>query len=113
MRIRTPSPPLLATALTPALAAGGLLLTATGPASAAATVEVTTAAQLKTALGAARPGDTIHLADGTYTGNFKATTPATASARITPHRLPQGRTHRRRRLRPPPERCPRTGRSPA
>ncbi len=42
-----------------------------------------TAAQLKAALGAAGPGDTIHLADGTYTGNFKATTPATASARIT------------------------------
>ncbi|AYN41873.1 sheath polysaccharide-degrading enzyme [Streptomyces dangxiongensis] len=35
------------------------------------------------AAGAARPGDTIHLADGTYTGNFKAATPATASARIT------------------------------
>ncbi|OYP18195.1 sheath polysaccharide-degrading enzyme [Streptomyces sp. FBKL.4005] len=83
MRIRTPLTSLLATALTPALAAGGLLLTATDPAWAAATVEVTTAAQLKTALGAARPGDTIHLADGTYTGNFKATTPATASARIT------------------------------
>jgi nitrous oxidase accessory protein NosD len=65
------------------LAVGGLLLTATGPVSAAATTEVTTAAQLKTALGAAEPGDTIRLADGTYTGNFKATTPATASARIT------------------------------
>ncbi|MEU2436327.1 right-handed parallel beta-helix repeat-containing protein [Streptomyces rubradiris] len=79
MRIRTPLTALLATAL----AAGGLALSATGPASAAGTVEVTTAAQLKTALAAARPGDTIHLADGTYTGNFKATTPATAAARIT------------------------------
>ncbi|MEU3855812.1 right-handed parallel beta-helix repeat-containing protein [Streptomyces sp. NPDC028722] len=78
MRARTSLIPLLV----PTLAAGGLLLAATGPAS-AATVEVTTAAQLKTALGAARPGDTIHLADGTYTGNFKASTPATASARIT------------------------------
>ncbi|WP_410002569.1 hypothetical protein [Streptomyces sp. PBH53] len=43
MRLRSPLTSLLATALTPALAAGGLLLTATGPASAAATVEVTTA----------------------------------------------------------------------
>ncbi|WP_225822530.1 right-handed parallel beta-helix repeat-containing protein [Streptomyces naphthomycinicus] len=79
MRLRTPLTSLLATTL----AAGGLLLTAGGPASAATTIEVTTAAQLKTALGAAAPGDTIHLADGTYTGNFKATAPATASARIT------------------------------
>ncbi|MFH9662645.1 right-handed parallel beta-helix repeat-containing protein [Streptomyces sp. NPDC017248] len=77
MGLRTPLTSLLATSL----AAGGLLL-AGGPAC-AATVEVTTAAQLKTALGAARPGDTIHLADGTYSGNFKATVPATAAARIT------------------------------
>ncbi|MEU3414800.1 right-handed parallel beta-helix repeat-containing protein [Streptomyces sp. NPDC006658] len=81
MRIRIPLTSLLATVL----ATGGLALTATGPASAsaAATVEVATSAQLKTALAAARPGDTIHLADGTYTGNFKATVPATAAARIT------------------------------
>lgn len=79
MRIRTPLTALLATAL----ATGGLALSATGAASAAGTIEVTTAAQLKTALAAARPGDTIHLADGTYAGNFKATTPATAAARIT------------------------------
>ncbi|MFJ7148265.1 right-handed parallel beta-helix repeat-containing protein [Streptomyces sp. NPDC100445] len=78
MRARTSLTFLLATTL----AAGGLLFTAGGTAS-AATLDVTTAAQLKTALGAARPGDTIHLADGTYTGNFKAATPATASARIT------------------------------
>ncbi|MFH9398212.1 right-handed parallel beta-helix repeat-containing protein [Streptomyces sp. NPDC017638] len=81
MRIRIPLTSLLATVL----ATGGLALTATGPASAsaAATVEVATSAQLRTALAAARPGDTIHLADGTYTGNFKATVPATAAARIT------------------------------
>ncbi|MGW2032257.1 right-handed parallel beta-helix repeat-containing protein [Streptomyces argyrophylli] len=78
MRIRTPL-----TSLFAALAAGGLLVTAAGPAPAATTIEVTTAAQLKAALGAAAPGDTIHLADGTYTGNFKATTPGTASARVT------------------------------
>ncbi|MER7948425.1 right-handed parallel beta-helix repeat-containing protein [Streptomyces sp. NPDC096079] len=74
MRTRTLLLPLL-----PALLAVPL---ATTPAV-AATVEVSTAAQLKTALANARPGDTIHLADGTYTGNFKATTPGTASARIT------------------------------
>ncbi|MEV3991753.1 right-handed parallel beta-helix repeat-containing protein [Streptomyces sp. NPDC049837] len=55
----------------------------TGRATTAAVIDVTTAAQLKSALTSARPGDTIRLADGTYTGNFKATTPATASARIT------------------------------
>ncbi|MET9933991.1 MULTISPECIES: right-handed parallel beta-helix repeat-containing protein [unclassified Streptomyces] len=74
MRSRTLLLPLL-----PALLAVPLV---TSPA-AAATIEVTTAAQLKSALTAARPGDTIHLADGTYTGNFKATTPGTSSARIT------------------------------
>ncbi|MEU3826400.1 right-handed parallel beta-helix repeat-containing protein [Streptomyces sp. NPDC029080] len=82
MRIRTPLVILVATAL----AGGGLLLTAGGPASAnaaGATIEVNTAAQLKTALGTARAGDMIHLANGVYSGNFKATTPATASARIT------------------------------
>lgn len=74
MRTRTLLLPLL-----PALLAVPL---ATTPA-AAATVEVSTAAQLKTALANVRPGDTIHLADGTYTGNFKALTAGTASARIT------------------------------
>ncbi|GAA2727591.1 right-handed parallel beta-helix repeat-containing protein [Streptomyces nogalater] len=78
MRMRTPLTSLLAATL-----AAGLALYAPGPAAAAGPIEVTTAAQLKTALAAARPGDTIHLADGTYTGNFKATTPATAAARIT------------------------------
>lgn len=75
MRIRTLLLPLLPAAL-------ALPLMTAAPA-AAATIEVSTAAQLKTALADARPGDTIHLADGTYTGNFKATVPGTASARIT------------------------------
>ncbi|MEU1405120.1 right-handed parallel beta-helix repeat-containing protein [Streptomyces sp. NPDC005728] len=78
MRTRT----LLTSLLAATSATGGLLLCAS-PAPAASTIEVGTAAQLKTALGSAKPGDTIHLADGTYTGNFKATTPATAGARIT------------------------------
>ncbi|OON74673.1 right-handed parallel beta-helix repeat-containing protein [Streptomyces tsukubensis] len=53
------------------------------PAGSATVIEVGTASQLKAALTSARPGDTIHLADGTYTGNFKAYTAATADARIT------------------------------
>ncbi|MFI1974080.1 right-handed parallel beta-helix repeat-containing protein [Streptomyces wedmorensis] len=74
MRTRTLLVPLL-----PALLAVPLVGT---PAS-AATIEVSTAAQLKAALTGAGPGDTIHLADGTYAGNFKATVPGTATARIT------------------------------
>ncbi|MYR71552.1 MULTISPECIES: right-handed parallel beta-helix repeat-containing protein [unclassified Streptomyces] len=79
MRTRTS----LLALLTAALAAGVLPLAAAGGAQAATVTEVSTAAQLKAALAAAAPGDTIRLADGTYTGNFKATVPATASARIT------------------------------
>ncbi|WP_406412655.1 right-handed parallel beta-helix repeat-containing protein [Streptomyces halstedii] len=79
MRTRTP----LLALLTAALAAGVLPLAGAGGAQAATVTEVSTAAQLKAALAAVAPGDTIRLADGTYTGNFKATVPATASARIT------------------------------
>ncbi|WP_406004063.1 right-handed parallel beta-helix repeat-containing protein [Streptomyces sp. NBC_00987] len=79
MRTRTPLPALLATAL----AAGGLALASATAAGAATVIDVSTAAQFKSALTAAAPGDTIRLADGTYTGNFKATVPGTASARIT------------------------------
>ncbi|MGB8942871.1 MAG: right-handed parallel beta-helix repeat-containing protein [Streptomyces sp.] len=66
-------------------ATGGLAVAATAsPAStAAATIEVSTAAELKSALTNASPGDTIHLADGTYTGNFKTSTAASPGARIT------------------------------
>ncbi|GAA2648654.1 right-handed parallel beta-helix repeat-containing protein [Streptomyces lunalinharesii] len=46
-------------------------------------VDVSTAAQLKSALAAARPGDTIRLADGTYRGNFAASTTGSATSRIT------------------------------
>ncbi|MGW5067552.1 right-handed parallel beta-helix repeat-containing protein [Streptomyces cyaneofuscatus] len=77
MRPRTPLTALLATAL----ATGGLALTA-APANAAAVIDVSTAAQLKSALTTVSPGDTIRLADGTYTGNFKATRPGTSGARI-------------------------------
>ncbi|MDQ0796958.1 right-handed parallel beta-helix repeat-containing protein [Streptomyces sp. B1I3] len=79
MRTRTLVPALLAATC----AVGGLTLASAGGAQAATVVDVATAAQLKAALAAAAPGDTIRLADGTYTGNFKATTPATPAARIT------------------------------
>ncbi|MFG2623541.1 right-handed parallel beta-helix repeat-containing protein [Streptomyces sp. NPDC048473] len=79
MRTRTLLPALLATAL----ATGGFAIASATGADAATVIDVSTAAQLKAALTAAAPGDTIHLADGTYTGNFKATVPGTASARIT------------------------------
>ncbi|MFI9781721.1 discoidin domain-containing protein [Streptomyces sp. NPDC051956] len=46
------------------------------------TVSVSTSAQLTSALANARPGQTIQLADGTYTGQFKATVPGTSSAPI-------------------------------
>ncbi|MCX5003120.1 right-handed parallel beta-helix repeat-containing protein [Streptomyces sp. NBC_00638] len=58
-------------------------LAAAPSANAAQVIEVSTAAQLKSALTSAAPGHTIHLADGTYTGNFKATTAAGAGSRIT------------------------------
>ncbi|MFI7233921.1 right-handed parallel beta-helix repeat-containing protein [Streptomyces cyaneofuscatus] len=77
MRPRTPLTALLAAAL----ATGGLALTA-APANAAAVIDVSTAAQLKSALTTVSPGDMIRLADGTYTGNFKATRPGTSGARI-------------------------------
>ncbi|GAB7110175.1 hypothetical protein JCM4814A_84900 [Streptomyces phaeofaciens JCM 4814] len=83
--MRTRSRTLLTSLLTLAATTGGLtLLSAPAPAlDRAATIEVTTAAQLKSALTAAAPGDTIHLADGTYAGNFKAARAATSGARIT------------------------------
>ncbi|MET8840921.1 right-handed parallel beta-helix repeat-containing protein [Streptomyces rubiginosohelvolus] len=78
MRTRSPLTVLLAATL----AAGGLTLAGAGPAN-AAVIDVSTAAQLKSALTTVSPGDTIRLADGTYTGNFKATRPGTSGARIT------------------------------
>ncbi|WP_445548815.1 Ig-like domain-containing protein, partial [Frankia sp. CiP1_Cm_nod2] len=46
------------------------------------TIEATTTDQLTTALANARPGDLIHLADGTYHGTFTANHPATPTAPI-------------------------------
>ena len=63
----------------------GISLCATGGAAFAApsAVTVSNAAQLKAALAAAQPGDTIALADGTYSGSFTATAKGTSSAPIT------------------------------
>jgi hypothetical protein len=49
-------------------------------APASSTVSVSTAAQLVSALASARPGETIKLADGTYTGAFKAAAKGTSSS---------------------------------
>jgi nitrous oxidase accessory protein NosD len=48
----------------------------------AATVSVGSARALTAALSHARPGDSIHLADGTYTGNFVATASGSPSRPI-------------------------------
>ncbi|MYS84929.1 right-handed parallel beta-helix repeat-containing protein [Embleya scabrispora] len=77
MRIRT-----LASALVTTVAAGLVCAPSAGAAT-ASVVPVSTSAQLKTALAAAVPGDTIRLADGSYTGNFQATKAGRADARIT------------------------------
>jgi parallel beta-helix repeat protein len=53
------------------------------PAAAATTINVSTAAQLIAALKAAKPGDTIQLADGDYGDQFVATTSGTAAKPIT------------------------------
>ncbi len=46
-------------------------------------IKVSTAAQLKEALAAAGAGDTIQLADGTYSGNFTTSAAGSSSSRIT------------------------------
>ena len=48
-----------------------------------ATVEVQDAGSLSTALADAQPGASIRMADGLYSGRFKATTPASAAKPIT------------------------------
>lgn len=63
-----------------ALAVGGGAVTA---AAAGTTVNVATAAQLTAALSAAKPGETIQLAAGHYSGTFVATASGTASQPIT------------------------------
>ena len=57
------------------------------PAAAATTINVSNAAELIAALKAAKPGDTIQLADGDYGDQFVATTSGT---------MPPANTARRR-----------------
>ncbi|MEU5976012.1 right-handed parallel beta-helix repeat-containing protein [Streptomyces sp. NPDC047315] len=74
----------LSALLTCALVGSSVALSnSTATATTADVIPVTNSSQLKAALTAATPGDTIQLADGTYTGNFKATADGTAEARIT------------------------------
>lgn len=47
------------------------------------TVNVSTAAELTAALASAQPGDSITMADGTYSGHFTSTASGTLSAPIT------------------------------
>ena len=71
------------------LAAGALVVTgiqamaSTTGSHAATTTKVSTSAQLTKALAAAKPGETIQLANGTYSGQFKATKAGTSAAPIT------------------------------
>ncbi|GAA0484755.1 hypothetical protein GCM10010361_57030 [Streptomyces olivaceiscleroticus] len=82
--------PLLLVPVLAVLAAGTLFAVTVTTADATPTsggareaINVSTAAQLKDAMSAARPGDTIQLADGTYRGNFETSVAGTASSRIT------------------------------
>ncbi|MGX1671893.1 right-handed parallel beta-helix repeat-containing protein [Streptomyces sp. NPDC055400] len=80
MRIRSALLPALTASV---LVAGAATALATPAAGAVQVIEVSTAAQLKSALTAAAPGDTIRLADGTYTGNFKTSLAGSSGSRIT------------------------------
>ncbi|ONK09931.1 right-handed parallel beta-helix repeat-containing protein [Streptomyces sp. MP131-18] len=75
------SPALLAAVLLTAAATGGTVQAADRAAT--AVLDVTDADELAQALADAAPGDTIRLADGTYQGNFDATTSGTEGAPIT------------------------------
>ncbi|MFJ9418443.1 right-handed parallel beta-helix repeat-containing protein [Streptomyces sp. NPDC101227] len=84
-RLTLPAAVLLAAGTVLTVTATALGTPAAAPAarhSPARVIDVSTAAQLKTALAAAEPGDTIQLADGTYNGNFTASAAGTAAARI-------------------------------
>jgi nitrous oxidase accessory protein NosD len=69
------------------LAAANIAVMGAQPAAAdggcpSATVSVSTPTALQLALAEAQPGDVIGVADGTYDGNWTATTPGTAEAPI-------------------------------
>ncbi|MFK4185157.1 hypothetical protein ACI2L4_14220 [Streptomyces sparsogenes] len=90
MHSRTPSRTrgLVAAPAAGILAVGGLV--AAGAAAegghestSARPIQVSDTSQLESALAAARPGDTIELADGRYRGGFVITASGTTDARIT------------------------------
>ncbi len=68
---------------TDSTASGGATVKFTTQSSGGTTVAVGTAAQLTSALAAAKAGDVITLADGTYSGKFSSTKSGTAQAPIT------------------------------
>jgi hypothetical protein len=83
-----PSPP-TAPATGPIVAGGGSASPSPGGTDSAAevtcpaaTVTVSDASSLASALANARPGDSIRLADGTYSGRFTASVPGTAAQPI-------------------------------
>ncbi|MFJ6382767.1 right-handed parallel beta-helix repeat-containing protein [Kitasatospora sp. NPDC092039] len=83
MTKRPAVPAVLAALAVLALGGAAPAAVAADAATPTAVVRVSTAEQLRSALAAAVPGRTIQLADGTYSGNFKATVAGTATARIT------------------------------
>ena len=62
---------------------GGAPEATAAPSAHGTTINVATSADLLAALKAVRPGDTISLANGSYSGTFIGTTSGTASAPIT------------------------------
>lgn len=65
------------------LVIGGAAAATAAPSVHGTTISVSASGQLLAALKAVQPGDTISLADGTYSGAFIGTTSGTASAPIT------------------------------
>src|SRR3954470_5838440 len=73
---------LVASAVVAATGAHAATVSANCPTVYTRAVPVATAAQLKSALKAARPGDQIRLADGVYAGNFTVAKAGTALAHV-------------------------------
>ena len=65
------------------LVVGSAAAATAAPSAPGTTINVSTSANLLAALKAVKPGDTISLANGTYSGTFIGTTSGTASAPIT------------------------------
>lgn len=72
-----------AASITDTAASGGSAVQFKAATTVGRVVNVSTSAQLTAALSAARPGDIITMAAGTYSGKYAATTSGTAAAPIT------------------------------